>query len=91
MHPEGFERRFLRRLPQLQLAVLVPSLLLAVAAPRELDRILALGVALAWTFLLVPPTLACLIVAVMKGPRRVADSLPLPDSDRPAGEARRER
>jgi hypothetical protein len=83
MRNTGLESRFLDLLPQLHLAVVVPSLVIAVFSADTLTTILALGVAIAWGMLLIPCAIACMIVVIAKGPRRYADSYPLPDSDLP--------
>jgi hypothetical protein len=63
------ERRFLQHLPEVYLAVLVPALSIAVAAPDAMTTILAIGVAVAWCMLLIPAVIACLIITVMKRPK----------------------
>lgn len=76
----GFERRVLCCLPELLLAGVVPPAAGALILQDPLAQILALAFTLAWWMSLVPLALACLVVAAMKGPRRVADCYPMPEA-----------
>jgi len=73
------ETRILRLLPELLLAGTVPPVLAALLVPNGPAGILALALITAWWFALLPLALSCLIVCVMKGPRRISDPHRLPD------------
>jgi hypothetical protein len=73
------EARILRRLPEILLAGTVPPALAALVLQDGLAGILAVAVIARWWLLLLPLALSCLILAVMKAPRRFADAYPLPD------------
>jgi len=73
------EARILRRLPEILLAGTVPPALAALVLQDGLAGILAVAVIAGWWLLLLPLAFCCLILAVMKGPRRLADAYPLPD------------
>jgi hypothetical protein len=73
------EARILRLLPELLLAGTVPPALAALLVHDALAGILAVALITAWWFALVPLALSCLIVSVMKGPRRRADSCRMPE------------
>jgi hypothetical protein len=74
----GLEWQILRQLPQLLLAGTVPLAFAAFLAGDAFVEIVALGVALAYWMSLLALSVGCLIVTVMKGPRRTADSYSLP-------------
>ena len=74
------EARILRRLPELLLAGTVPPALAALFLQDALAGILAVGLIAGWWLSLLPLALCCLIVSVMKGPRRNADPYRLPGS-----------
>lgn len=75
----GLEVRILQRMPELLLAGAVPLAACVVLMSDGRIDILALATALAYWMSLLPLALGCLIVCAMKGPRRTADSYPLPD------------
>jgi hypothetical protein len=81
MRYDGLEQWFLRHLPHVFLAGVVPATAISALAPEELTRILAVAVLVGWSMACVPPAIACLIVCAMKGPARTADSYPLPQPD----------
>ena len=64
----------LRRLPEILLAGTVPPALAALVLQDGLAAILALAMIAGWWLCLLPLAFCCLIVAVMKGPQRRADS-----------------
>jgi hypothetical protein len=73
------EASILRRLPELLLAGTVPPALAALLVQDELAAILAVALITAWWLSLLPLAFACLILTVLKGPMRRADSYPMPD------------
>lgn len=73
------EAVILRRLPELLLAGTVPPTLAALLVHDGFAGILAVALIAAWWLSLLPLGIFCLIVAVMKGPRRSADPYRLPD------------
>lgn len=73
------ETRILRRLPEILLAGTVPPAFAAFVLQDGLAGILAVAMIAGWWLLLLPLAFCCLILAVMKGPRRLADPYPLPD------------
>jgi hypothetical protein len=73
------EDRILRCLPQILLAGTVPPALAALLSHEPLAGILALALIAAWWLSLLPLAFACLILTVLKGPVRRADSCPMPD------------
>jgi hypothetical protein len=81
MRRDGLETWFLRHLPNVLLAGVVPGALICALAPEALTRILSLAFLVGWALACVPPAILCLIVCAMKGPPRTADSYPLPDLD----------
>ena len=54
----------------------MPAAACVLLAEVSLVVILAVSFALAWTFCLIPLTIACLTVAVMKGPARRPGACP---------------
>jgi len=66
-------------LPEILLAGTVPPALAALALQDGFAGILALSVIAAWWLSLLPVAFGCLIVSVMKGPVRRADSCNFPD------------
>lgn len=99
--PAGIEEHLWRALPRYTLAVTVVPLLAALGArwlhgrpltdwdgPLLLGDMLAIGtVIFLWT-MMVTLACGCWVVRVMKGPRRVADSYPMPDPDQPGARPR---
>jgi hypothetical protein len=73
------ENRILRCLPQILLVGTVSPALGALLSHEPLAGIIALALIVAWWLSLLPLALSCLIVAVMKGPRRSADPCRFPD------------
>ena len=69
MH-QSLEIRFLKSLPELHLALLVPSLFIAVFTKDEFTTILAIGVGVLWGLILNFVAIACMVVTVVKGPAR---------------------
>jgi hypothetical protein len=76
---ENIEGRILRRLPEILLAGVVPAAAIALLAQEGLVRIMALAFIVGWALMLLPVAVGCLILWVMKGPPRTADSYPLPE------------
>lgn len=71
---QGFEVRFLKSLPELHLALLVPSLAIAVFSRDEFTIIMAVGVGVLWGLILTVLAVACMVIMVLRGPQRRRDS-----------------
>jgi hypothetical protein len=98
--PPGLERQILRRLPAALAggSVLPPLAAFAmrwwpapdpaadVAKPLQLIDALAAGIVIFHGNAVLTVAIACVIVAILKGPARIADSYPLPDRDHPSGD-----
>jgi presenilin-like A22 family membrane protease len=67
---QGPEVRFLKSLPELHLALLVPSLAIAVFSRDEFIIIMAVGVAMLWGLTLTVLAVACMVITLLKGPQR---------------------
>ena len=78
MRCDGLETRFLRHLPEVLLAGVVPGAAIAAATDDGMALILVLAFMLAWVMALVPAALAALVICAMKGRERTADSYRLP-------------
>ena len=83
------EHRILRRFPEILLVGTVPPALAALLLDDALAGILAIALIMGWWLSLLPLALCCLIVAVMKGPRRGADSYRLRADEAALAEVRR--
>lgn len=102
VEPPGLERKILRKMPAMVTASLIVPFLFFMAARyfwaagdgQEAEKLLltsaivAVSVSITLLSLLLALGIGCVIVILMKGPPRTADSYPLIDSDRPRPEPR---